>query len=234
MVRYLQTCGQNIIFETNYLMMKTRLLIISIFSLLVLAGQSQAIYTQADYNKTKKPALLSELPFSDNTVKDAILDHMKTKGYKQDKNKDYVVFKGVSLAELGPGQYDLYFKINEKSRKERDKSIVTMFISKGYENFAGADTEPDLINNGKTFLDSLINTAAAYDLELQIKSQDESVKKAERRLQDMMNDKSELEKKITRLQDELAQNAKNQIDQQTEIDKQKQILQTLITKRIIK
>lgn len=214
--------------------MKTKLLLIPIFSFFFLTVNSQAIYTQADYNKLKKPALLAELPFSDNTVKDAILDHMKTKGYKQDKNKDYLVFKGVSLTELGPGQYDLYFKIDEKSRKERDKSMVTMFISKGYENFVGADTEPDLINNGKTFLDGFLGTTASYDLELQIKSQDEAVKKAERRLQDMMNDKSELEKRIARLQDELAQNAKNQIDQQSEIDKQKQILQTLISKRIIR
>ena len=190
--------------------------------------------SQIDFSsKIKKPALLSELPFSDNTVKDAIVDFMKTKGYKQDKNKDYVVFKGVSLSELGPGQYDLYFKIAEKSRKERDKSTVTMFISKGYENFVGADTEPDLINNGKIVLDNFLKTTEAYDLELQIKSQEESVKKAERRLQDMMNDKADLEKKIARLQDELAQNVKGQTDQQTEIEKQKQILQTLTMKRII-
>lgn len=214
--------------------MKTRLLLIPVFILLFLTGYSQAIYTQADYNKMKKPALLAELPFSDNTVKDAIVDHLKTKGYKQDKNKDFVVFKGVSLAELGPGQYDLYFKIDEKSRKERDKAIVTLLISKGYENFVGADTEPDLINNGKNFLDSLVNTTAAYDLELQIKSQEESVKKAERRMQELVNYKSDLERKIAKLQEELAQNIKNQTEQTSEIEKQKQILQTLISKRIFR
>lgn len=225
--------GKLLILKTKHLKMKTRFLLIPFFCLFLFSAGSQAIYTQADYNKIKKPALLSELPFSDNTVKDAIVDFMKTKGYKQDKNKDYVVFKGVSLSELGPGQYDLYFKIAEKSRKERDKSTVTMFISKGYENFVGADTEPDLINNGKIVLDNFLKTTEAYDLELQIKSQEESVKKAERRLQDMMNDKADLEKKIARLQDELAQNVKGQTDQQTEIEKQKQILQTLTMKRII-
>ncbi len=213
--------------------MKSRLLLIPFFSVLFLSASSQAIYTQADYNKVKKPALLSELPFSDNTVKDAVVDFMKTNGYKQEKNKDYLVFKGVSLSKLGPGQYDLYFKISEKSRKEKDKSTVTMFISKGYENFVGADTEPDLINNGKNFLDNLLQITAAYDLELQIKSQEEAVKKTERRLQELMNDQSDLKTKIAKLQDALAQNESNQTDQQTEIEKQKQILETLVSKRII-
>jgi hypothetical protein len=211
--------------------MKGKLLTILLILFVCSTSFSQAIYTQADYNKMKKPAVLSELPFSDKTVSDAIVDYMKTKGYKQDKNKDYLVFKGVNLADLGPGQYDLYFMVKEKSKKEKDKSLVTLFISKGYENFIDASTEPDIIENGKIFMNSFLETSAAYDLELQIKAQEEAVKKAERRMQELVNDKEDLEKKIAKLQEELSNNSKSQTEQQTEVDKQKQILETLMARR---
>lgn len=205
------------------------------FAFLCKFSFAQVMVATAEYNKLTKPALLINIPYTSETVSGAIIDTLNKLGYKssKDKDKDYIVFKGVRLAALGEGSYDLYFNTDRMSKREKDKSTLYMLISKGYDNFVSDETDHNVIEGAKNFLNGLTDMTAAYDLELQIKDQQETLQKAERKLQSLKNDADDLQKKKQKIEQDIADNQKAQIDQQSEIEKQKGILGTLIGKRKI-
>lgn len=203
-----------------------------LFTVLV---KAQVTVATADYNKTTQQALIISVPFPSETVQGEIIDTLNKLGYKstKDKDKDYLVFKGVKIASLGDDAYDLYFNTDRMSKKEKDKTTLYLLISKGYDNFISDATDHNTIEGAKTFLNSLTNATAAYDLELQIKDQQDVMQKAQRKMQSLVNDADDLQKKKQKLEQEIADNQKAQEDQKAEIAKQQGILDTLVGKRKI-
>jgi hypothetical protein len=59
------------------------------------------------------------------------------------------------------------------------------------------------------------------------------VSKAEKKLREINEDQQSMEKKIKKLEDDLKENANNQYDQRKEIEKQKQVLEAMKTRRKI-
>ena len=205
-------------------------IILSLFTVTISAlSFAQAHLATADYQKTMQPAVENEYPFPEKTVSKAIDDKMQKLGYKGKDNKGYVIYRGVRIAELGPDAYDLYFKVDKRSKKEN--TVVTMLVSSGYDKFIGDSSDNTVIDNSKKFLDSLINTVAAYDLEMQITEQEDVAKKADRRWAGLVDDGADLQKKKAKIEKEIEENIKKQADQKVETEKQRQILDTLKSKR---
>ena len=102
-----------------------------------------------------------------------------------------------------------------------------MMISKGFDSFVTEKSDPGLVQNAKTYLDSLRNTIAVYDLQQQILAQEEEVKKTEKKVAGLSEDADDLQKKKKKIEKEIEENIKDQADQQKELEKQKQILSTL-------
>lgn len=192
---------------------------------------SQARTATAEYNKTMQPAIEIEIPFEEKTVMKSLVEKMEKKGYKGKDSKDYTVFRGVNMPEIGSGTYDLYFKADRKSRKEKDISILTMMVSKGNDNFMSEGDDADVFSNAKTFLNGHIEQATAYDLELQIKEQTEATEKADKKYKNAVEDGEDLVKKKEKIEKEIEENKQKQADQKAEAEKQRQILNTLMGKR---
>jgi hypothetical protein len=192
---------------------------------------SQARYTTTEYQKQVKPAVVTELPFPEKTISDAIEDKLGKMGYKGSSSKGFTVYKGVRLPELGNESYDLYFMVDRISRKDKGNSTVTLMISKGYETFVSDTSDSRLVDNAKTYLNNLRETTAAYDLELQITDQEDAVKKASKKYVNLVDEATDLQKKKRKLEDQIAQNLVDQKNQQDEEAKQKQMLDVLKGKR---
>jgi hypothetical protein len=192
---------------------------------------SQSFTTTAQYNKTTVPALQVEIPYPSKTVDKAIEDKMSKMGYNSKGDKDYTVYRGVKDGQLSSDPYDLYFETDRKSRGEKDITIVTFLISPGYGKFASDSSDAQLIANAKQYLNNLIAVVAAYDLEQQIAAQQEAVKKADKKLSNLVDDGQDLAKKQKKIEDDIQQNSKDQSDQKAELDRQKQILATLLSQR---
>ena len=64
-----------------------------------------------------------------------------------------------------------------------------------------------------------------------IKGQEDGVVKAEKKLKKLQDDQADLEAKLKKLQDNITENAKEQEDAAKSIEDQKQILDTLKSKR---
>ncbi|HEY8689240.1 MAG TPA: hypothetical protein VIM07_08395 [Chitinophagaceae bacterium] len=200
------------------------LITLFIFTITVSA---QARYVFIDYKDVQKPAVQSEFTFPDKTVSDAIEEKLNKMGYKGKDTKGYTVYKGVVLPELGSQPYDLYFKVDRKSRKEKDIAVVSLLISTGNENFVSDSSDRRTIGNAKNYLDNLRTSIEAYDLKQQINAQQEIVTKAEKKYKSLQDDADDLFKKKKKLEQQIEDNLKAQKDQEVEIDKQKQFFGTI-------
>ncbi len=195
-------------------------------------GFSQAIATKVDYQKSSQPATVIELPYNPDLVSGALKDHFSKKGVKESSSKGFLVYKGVQLAAADPNPSDLYFKIDRKSRKESDIAVVYLLVTKPGENPATRSSEDNYgMNQAAIFLSDIGPSIEAYSLEQNIKGQDDAVKKAEKKYNSLVDDGKDLEKKKKSIEDKIQENIKDQENQRVELEKQKQALEALNSKR---
>ena len=192
---------------------------------------AQSRLATADFQKSKQPSIEFDVPFPEKTVSKSIDDYFEKLGYKGKDTKGYLTYKGVHLPQLGADSYDLYFKTDRKNKKDKDATIVTLLISSGYEKFIGDTTNAVLIDSAKKYLNGLTARVAAYDLDEQITEQDNVIKKASKKLNNLTETGQDLQKKKVKLESEIADNLKEQASQKIVSEKQAQILETLKGKR---
>jgi hypothetical protein len=206
-----------------------------LFTILLATGiftvAAQSHTETVSYQKINRQAIVAEIPFPEKTVRDAIDDKMQQMGYKGKDVKGFTVYKGVRLSDLGNDSYDLYFAADRKSRKEKDYSSLTLMLSKGFDSFVADSNDSKLINNAKTYIDSIKIMIGAYDLEQQIIAQEDAIKKADKKYTNLVEDGQSLEKKKKNIENDIAENIKNQASQKADTEKQRQILETLRGKR---
>ena len=206
------------------------------FTLIILllfnaTANCQARYVFIEYKDAQKPAIQTEFSYSDKTVSDAIEEKLGKMGYKGKESKGYTMYKGVRLDELGNQPYDLYFKTERKSRKDKDNTVVNMLVSTGNESFISDASDSNTFSRAKTFLDNLLPAVEAYDLQQQVTAQGEAVTKAEKKYKSLQDDADDLQKRKRKLEEQIQDNLKAQKDQQSEIEKQKQLFEVIKAKQ---
>jgi hypothetical protein len=197
---------------------------------------SQTTATSVSYNKTNEPALMLELPYNQDVTENFIIDNLKKTGYnpetkgslfwKQNKVNGYYVFKGV-MFEGSKEVVELYFKVEQKSRKEKDHSIIYLLIGKGEDNFISSESDEPTFTAGKRFLDNFIDQSAAYKLDQDIKAQESAVKSEEKKLSDLQDDAKSLTKKLEQLQDAIKKNKDELEIQQNVLENERRKLAAL-------
>lgn len=192
---------------------------------------AQSSIETVSYLKTDQQAVVNEIPFPEKIIMSAIDNKMEQMGYKGKSTKGFTIYKGVRMAELGTGQYDLYFTADRMSRKNKENSTLTLIISTGNDVFANEKTNYGLMDKAKTYLDSIASMIKAYDLEQQITEQQNAVDKAGKKYNNLVDDGQSLEKKRKDVEKDIEDNKKDQEKQLTDIEKQKLILETLKSKR---
>jgi hypothetical protein len=192
---------------------------------------SQSSEGLVDYQKTKQPTAVIELPYAPGVVEDAIKERMKKAGYSGKESKGFITFKGVKDLQTGK-EMDYIFKVERKSRKEKEESVVYLFAQGTGVDMAASGEGSDM-NFLKTHLNNIQPDVEAFNLELQVADQEEAVKKAEKKYDNLQDDLKSLEKRLKKLEEDIAENKKDQEKQKAEIENQKKILETLKAKRKI-
>jgi hypothetical protein len=207
-------------------------LLILIIVVAAKTGFSQAVSGKVEYQKSQQPAAIVELPFNADLVAGALKDHFSKKGIKDFSSKGFIGFKGVQLSAADPTSSDLYFKIDRKSRKENDVTVVYMVVTKPNENPGTRSSEDNAgITQAKNFLNEIGSSIDSYSLDLSIKSQDDEIKKAEKKYNSLVDDGKDLEKRKKNLEDKILENIQDQGKQKNEVEKQRQQLEVLYGKR---
>ena len=194
------------------------------------AGYTQSHEGTIDYQKKDEKAILIEFPYPSSIVEGAVADKMEKLGCRKKESKGFLVYKNAVLRDISAEPADFLIKVERRSRKENDRSIVYFIVNRNEENII--ERNDALLNsNVKTFLNRLSNDVEAYNLEAQIKDQEEIISKAEKKLNNMQEDKESMEKKVKKLENDLRENSNDQFDQKKEIEKQKQVLEAMKTRR---
>ncbi|HLX92233.1 MAG TPA: hypothetical protein VKR32_11145 [Puia sp.] len=185
------------------------------------ARSQQAYDSKLDYQKSSISVASIELAYPQDVSEDAIKDYMSKHGTKNSSSKGFTVYRGAKLDSADANACDLYFKV-ERKKKEKDISVISLFAAPLNSEIPVKDSafnpQPD---KAKAFLNNLSPFIGAYDLEVQINAQQEVLKKAQKKYNNLKNEQGDLEKKLRKLQDELNQ---NKVDQAT----QSQIVQNSV------
>lgn len=217
--------------------MKKGLLFLAITTCLMSFVYGQAYETAIDYNKKKQNAYTIEYPYTTEALENAIVSKIERMGNKGktergifNKDKGFIVFKSATISDISDNAMDYIVKVEQKSRKDKNNSILYMLVNKDGEDASKSFDASDS-RRVKDFLESLQPDVLAADLEIQIKNQEDVVAKAEKRLKNLKDDQASMEKKIKNLQDDLKKNSRDQDDAQKDIENQKVSLEALKGKR---
>lgn len=187
---------------------------------------------KTEYQRKDQPALIMELPYPPSVVEDAIKDYLNKKGSKATSSKGYQLFKATKLDSFSSEDNDLYFKVERKSRKEREASVVYFFITKPNENPASRDASlTSDLSGARSFLQGMLPSLEAHNLEVEIGGQEGEVKKAEKKYDRLVDDGNDMQKRLKKLENDIEENKKDVEKQKQEIDKQKGILDSMRGKR---
>ena len=195
---------------------------------------SQPVATQGtvEYQKSNKPAAIIEVAYAPSIVEDAIKEYMAKKGFRQETSKGFQVFKGARLSATAIELSDLYFKVERKSRQDKNVSIIYMIIGRPNENVAlKAVDDNNNLEDGKAFLTDLVPGVEAHNLEVSITGQEETIKKAEKKLRNLQDDQKDYEKKLRNLEDKLGENKRDQETQTAEVSTQRAVRDAMIGRR---
>jgi len=201
------------------------------------AVTAQAFEDKIEYAKNTQPCIVMNYSYPPEAVENAIISKMNKMGYKGkeekglfNKDKGFRVYKGTYIQEISSSRYDYILKVERKSRKESDETVVYFLIQKDNENIMTA-MQAEEMGKAKAFLYNLMPDIEAANLELQIAAQEEILSKAEKKFRTLQSDKEDMEKRLKKLQSDIKQNEKDQEDQQVEIETQKKTLEELRGKR---
>lgn len=209
-------------------MKKIQATLLAIIPALFLSAQSYE--GKIEYQKKEHKAMVIEFPYEPSEVEDAIVIKMEKLGYKKKETKGFLVYKNAVITDISAEPADYAIKVERKSRKDKDESLVYFVMTKGEENVI-ARSDAFLNSTLKTFLNGLTPHVESHHLERQIQNQEATLVKAEKKLKNLLDDQESMEKKIKKLQEDLVDNAKDQENQQKEVENQKQVLEAMRGKR---
>jgi hypothetical protein len=189
------------------------------------------------YDKTQVPCYNIEIPFSEVVAEEAIKKRFKQMGAGTKERKGFMEFKNVSIAEIKNGSLvDAYIRVDRKSKKEKESSIVSLIITDPGVLPGGANDQ-EKNNSGASatgaysLLSSLNENSADHALELDIKKQEDVVRKSDKQYNNLVKDGEDLQSKLKRTQNDIEANKADQVKQAEELKKQKEILLQIQARR---
>ena len=170
---------------------------------------AQAHEGHVEYDKKKQPAFIIDYAYPPEAVENAFFKKLEKLGYhgKEEKgvfNKDrgFRVFKGAYISEISDKSLDFIVKIEPQSKKDKDATTLYMIINRDGANAIDQFDEHDK-KRAKDFLNDLLPNVESAHLELQIRSQEETIGKSEKRLKSLNDDKKLLEEKARKLDEDI-------------------------------
>ncbi len=202
---------------------------IILFFLLVVANHllfAQAYDGQTDYNKKTQPAIIGEYKYPEETVEKTLKEKLEHMGFKVKSSKGFLTVTNAIISSISTAPMDYTFKVDRKSKKEKDITVVTMIM-----NVNDASTTAENSTKGKTFLNEMAPAIDGLNNDNMVNEQYKALTKEQKKLKKLQDEQTSLEKKIRNLQDDLKTNTKDQADQQKELLKQQEILDILKAKK---
>jgi hypothetical protein len=192
---------------------------------------AQAREGWVESQKKQEPAAVLELPYAPDVVNAALNDHLLKRGRSKATDiKGFTVYRNTQPMQNDSMNADMYFKVERKSHNEKGLTVISLLVNTPPEG--STDSSRHLaMDQSKAYLNELIPAIDAYNLELVIKNQNESLIKAESKLKSLVNDGKDLDEKRTNIEKRIADNKAEQQNQVNEIEAQKRKLADIVVQR---
>jgi hypothetical protein len=187
---------------------------------------AQAFEGTADYNKKSQAAVMVEYKYPQETIEKALKDKLERLGLKVKNTKGYMVAYNAVISNVSANQMEYAFQVDRKSKREKETTVVTMVM-----NINDVNSTSENAAKAKDFLNELAAPIDALNTENIVADQTTVLEKAEKKNKNLVEDISDLEKKIKKYQDDLAKTKRDQEEQAKEVKRQQEILDTIKAKR---
>jgi hypothetical protein len=187
---------------------------------------SQMYESKVDYNRTQQAAVVSEYNYPEQIVEKTLRDKLEHMGYKIRSSRGFLVISNATLSNISSKPMEYAFKVDRKSKKEKDVAVLSAVMIENGVN-ATAENTAGL----KSFLTDLIPSIEAVNVDFMVNEQYNAVVKSQKKLKNLQDDQSSMERKVRNLQDDLKKNAREQDDLQKQITKQQEVLDAFKTKK---
>ena len=207
------------------------LLLCMLFITVLIVGQAKD--GTVKFQKMQQPAAVIELPYAPDMVRAAMNDYLSKKGKAKGNDlKGFTTYRNTQFQQNDVANADLYFRVERKNNQENNNATISLLLTppeKGYQT----DENVHHLNmeQAMTLLNDLAPAIEAYNLEQQIKGQNEAVTKAESKYKSLTDDGTDLERKRVSMEKKQQDNKQDQHSQITEIENQKQKLAVLVNQR---
>jgi len=183
-------------------------------------ASAQAYEGSLKVKKVKEPAIVMVYNYPSEIVENAFKASLADKRLKGGKSKGFLVYNRSLINDVMSSPLDYSFKFDESGKKGKETTTVYMLM-KGDNSLAN---DPATVSrNAKSFLESMMPAVEKSNLVTQIKRQEEILVKEEKRLKELKDGHSDIEKK-------LMDNESKQVAQEKVIASQKIILGDLKAK----
>lgn len=126
--------------------------------------------------KMQQPAFQGDYKMQEKLMKETLEEQLaKVDLGKGKKYKGFRKYEGVVLPAVSDKKLDIYTKVDSK----KSNTYVQILVSTGYDNFIGTKQDATIAANTITFLNKLSDDAVARQAAIDLKAQQEALKKAE-------------------------------------------------------
>jgi hypothetical protein len=192
---------------------------------------SQALSGSATYKQKNYAAAVIDLPYSTDVVHSAMNEFLSKKGKsRKDDLKGFVIFRNTQLNSDQKLNADLYFKVENRNRKDKNSSTVSLLLGKPETEVNEAVNNMDMAK-ATAYLDELAKSIGVHNLELMINDQNKSIIRSEENYRETTSDGLKLKNKMASLQKDIEENTKKQEGQLADVNLQKQKLSVLVSQR---
>lgn len=183
--------------------------------------------------RSDQPAAVIELPYNPDVVKGAMNDYLSKKGKSKSTDlKGFTTFRNTQALTTADDNADLYFKMERKSRQEKEVTVLSLLLTEPeVTEVSGKEVKYLNMEQAKSYLNGLVPAIEAYNLELKIKDQNQSVIKSESLYKTQLDNGKDLEEKRLDLEIKMRENKTEQERQLTDVNTQKQKLAELVNQR---
>jgi hypothetical protein len=205
--------------------------IISLTAAIIFSGfllHAQPTEASVMIDNENRNAVTITIDQTDKITGDALQQRLERSGLKTKEKNGVMAYKGIILSEISTEKIDLYTKVE---KGPNNSSVVYMAVSRGYNNFTNSGADSIITQNVKTFLVSFVKDANDRSADLGISNQINDVNKDQKAIQKLLDEQHDLQKKKTNIETRLTE-IQNELDQKTiEINKKKSGLDDAKAKR---
>ncbi len=207
----------------------------SVLAFLLLVGNlahAQSFEGTVKHQGRQQPAAVLEVPYSNDIVMAAMANYLSKKRKSAETDiPGFATFRNSQMPDTGENA-DLYFRVERKTRHEKDISVVYLLLTTLNEAQIPRDTLHYLnMKDARAHLDDLALVITAYDLEKQVSSLYDEIHFMESVYGNLDDDRKQIETEQKTLNGKFARNAEALQDKRVEIDAHKRKLAELTGQR---